>query len=82
MKKKKKNNGTNNLLPFSVIMAAANGDVIAINAVLRFYSAYIAALATRPFFDRLGQVHMTVDHELKNRLETRLITRILKFKIA
>ena len=35
------------LLPYSTIEAAASGNVDAINAVLKHYERYIAALATR-----------------------------------
>ena len=47
----KKQNNKHTLLPFSVIEAAANGNVDAINAVLKHYEPYIAALATRRLYD-------------------------------
>ena len=70
------------LLPYPVIEAAAGGDVDAINAVLEHYAGYICTLSARPFIDDAGTVHMRVDPEMRRRLETKLITRILKFKIA
>ena len=54
----------------------------AINAVLEHYAGYICTLSTRPFIDDAGTIHMRVDPEMRRRLETKLITRILKFKIA
>ena len=45
-----------NLLPFPVISAAANGDTTAMCAILKHYEGYIAKLCTRtlkkgtPFF--------------------------------
>lgn len=36
-----------NLLPYHIIVAAASGDVDAINTVLKHYEGYIAVLATR-----------------------------------
>ena len=39
------------LLPFPVIAAATNGNVDAINAVVKYYAAYIAALSTRQLYD-------------------------------
>ena len=42
------------LLPYSTIEAAASGNVDAINAVLRHYERYIAALATRTLYDENG----------------------------
>ena len=40
-------NAAASLLPYSTIEAAASGNVDAINAVLKHYERYIAALATR-----------------------------------
>ena len=70
------------LLPFHIIEAASEGDVVAINMVLKHYEGYIAKLATRKFIDEYGQVHYCVDETLRRRLETKLITKILEFKVA
>ncbi|MPN58752.1 hypothetical protein SDC9_206465 [bioreactor metagenome] len=69
------------LLPYMIIEAAASGDVDAINAVLKHYERYIAALATRTLYDENGNPHLCVDEEMKRRLETKLITKILKFDV-
>ena len=69
------------LLPYTTIEAAASGDVDAINAVLKHYERYIAALATRTLYDENGNPHLCVDEEMKRRLETKLITRILSFDV-
>lgn len=71
-----------NLLPFHVIKAASEGDVEAINVVLKHYEDYIVSLSTRRLFDRFGNPHYCVDETLRRRLETKLITKILDFKIA
>lgn len=70
------------MLPFSVIRMAADGNVDAINAVLKHYEGYIAALSTKRLYDENGNPHLYVDEELKRRLETKLITKILTFKVA
>lgn len=70
------------LLPYHIIAAAASGDVEAINMVLKHYEGYIAALATRKFYDEYGNPHYCVDETLRRRLETKLITKILAFKVA
>jgi len=70
------------LPPFETIEAATSGDVCAINAILRHYSGYILSLSSRPCVDSFGNLHMVVDPEMKRRLETKLITRILKFRVA
>lgn len=63
-------------------MSAASGDVEAINRILKHYEDYIAVLSTRKLYDEYGNLHYCVDETLRRRLETKLITKILKFKIA
>lgn len=82
MKKKCKHNMERNLLPFHIIKAASEGDITAINAVLKHYEGYIITLSTRKMYDEGGQVHYCVDETLRRRLETKLITKILAFRIA
>lgn len=43
-----------NLLPFPVISAAANGDTNAMCAILKHYEGYIAKLCTRTLKDDAG----------------------------
>lgn len=69
------------LLPFSTIEAAASGNVDAINAVLAHYERYIAALSTRTLYDENGLPHLCIDEEMRRRLETKLITRIIGFDV-
>lgn len=72
----------NSLIPFPVIAAASNGDVDAINAVLKHYEGYIVSLSIREVYDEVGKEYTIVDDDLRRRLETKLITKILEFKIA
>ena len=69
----------NNLVPYPVIVLVTNGDVDAINTVLRHYEGYITALATRRYFDEDGNPRMRVDEGLRRRLEAKLTAAILKF---
>ncbi|MDR1892606.1 MAG: helix-turn-helix domain-containing protein [Oscillospiraceae bacterium] len=78
----KKTISNHSLPPFETIEAAASGDVCAINAILRHYNGYILSLSSRLCFDPYGNVHKVVDPEMKRRLETKLLTRILKFRVA
>lgn len=80
MKRKYKRMEEKNLLPFRIIKAASEGDVIAINTVLEHYEGYIISLSTRKMYDESGQVHFCVDEILRRRLETKLITKILAFE--
>ena len=77
-----KNNQTFNPPSFKTIEAATQGNITAINAIVRHYSGYIATLSMRPLWDEFGRVHMAVDPEIQRRLETKLITKVLDFKIA
>ena len=70
------------LLPYPVIVAATQGNVDAIHVVLKHYEGYIAKLATRQLYDENGCPHLCVDEELRHRLETKLITKMLTFKVA
>lgn len=70
------------LLPFSVIAAAVRGNVDALSAVLKHYAGYIAALSMRQLYDESGTPVLCIDEELRRRLETKLITRILTFKLT
>lgn len=75
-----KDNGAR-LLPYAVIQNAAGGNVEAINAVLKHYAGYIAKLSLRELYDEYGNPHLCVDEELRWRLETKLITKILTFRV-
>ena len=72
----------NPLVSYPVIVLAASGDVDAINAVLKHYEGYIAALSTRQLLDESGNLHLCVDEALRRRLETKLITKILTFNAS
>ena len=72
---------TRSLLPYSTIKAAASGNVDAINAVLRHYERYIAVLATKNLYDENGTTHRCLNEEKVCRMRTKLITKILDFKI-
>ena len=64
------------LFPYPVIAAAVRGDPVAVDMVIRHYSGYIAALATRTSYP-----HSQVDEDLRRRLETKLIISILSFDL-
>lgn len=71
-----------NLLPYCIIELAASGDVEAIEIVLKHYEGYIASLSMRKFYDECNNVYYCVDETLRRRLETKLITKILDFKVV
>lgn len=70
------------LLTLNIILAAAQGDYEAMDKVLRHYEGYILKLSVRRLYDEEGQAHYYVDETLRERLETKLIEKVLSFKIA
>ena len=70
-----------NRLSFVTIKAAANGDIIAINQVLKRYEGYIIALSTKRLFDERGKPHIVVDEDMRRTLETNLIVKIMQFDV-
>ena len=79
---KLKRRSEDQLLPFETIEAATQGDAIALTSVLEHFEGYIATLATRTLYDEYGIPRKCLDPELKRQMETKLIVRILRFKIA
>lgn len=67
MKQRCKNREEKNLLPFHIIKAASEGDVLAINTVLKHYEGYIITLPTRKMYDEGGRLHYCVDETLRRR---------------
>lgn len=65
------------LLPFEIIKAATEGDVEAMDKVLKHYKPYIAKLSLRTNGNKTY-----VDEELRERLEAKLIAKTLEFEIA
>ena len=49
--------------------------------VLKHYYGYIVELAKRPILNDMGYLEMDVDCEMKNRLEAKLISKILFFNM-
>ena len=66
---------------FTVISAAADGDMQAIEKVLKHYNAYISKASLRPLYDECGNIYIAVDTELKGRIRAALMEMILKFEI-
>lgn len=78
----KKSVSNKKLIPLWVIERALEGDIQAINKILKHYEGYIAKLSVRKMYDEYGCVHYCVDETLRRRLETKLIKTIIGFKIV
>ncbi|EAC7182305.1 helix-turn-helix domain-containing protein [Listeria monocytogenes] len=70
------------MLSFSVIVLAIQGDVSAMNKVLKHFEPYVNKLSQKTLFDGLGNSYIYVEPEIKRILETKLITAILNFKLG
>ncbi|MDB1933997.1 helix-turn-helix domain-containing protein [Clostridium tertium] len=71
----------NNLLPFDIIVRSTRGDVEAINKVLDHFSGYIAEVSVRKTYDNYGDVRYIVDEDICKRIENKLVSKILLFRI-
>jgi len=71
-----------NGLSFSTIQAAIDGDTNAINRIVDHYGGYISKLSTRLLFDQYGNIYRYVDEDMRRQLQTKLITKILNFKLC
>lgn len=69
-------------LPFYVIRAATDGDADAIDAVLKHFEGYIAALSTKWLYDEYGNSYLCVDETLRAELKNKLIQGIQRFEVA
>lgn len=65
---------------YPVLLAAVNGDVVAIESIIEHYRGLICTLAKRTAYRADGSIYQTVDDDIRHRMETDLITAILKFK--
>ncbi|WP_309228237.1 helix-turn-helix domain-containing protein [Virgibacillus saliphilus] len=69
-----------NLLPYSVIFMATQGDTEAMDQVLEHYKGYIARLSQREITEENGDTFHIIDEEWAQRLELKLITAVNNFK--
>jgi len=68
---------------FDTIQAAVHEDSEKIEEILKHYERYMLSLSLslRPCRNNNGEIHMTVDPEVMCRVKSKLIAKILKFKI-
>lgn len=68
-------------IEFEIIQAAIQGDVGSINQIIAYFQPYINVRCKRKFKDEFGHEQYVTDEYMRRRLETKLITKILDFKI-
>ena len=66
---------------FETIQAAIEGDAEAINQILSYIQPFINSECKREYEDEFGRAHYVNDEYMKRRMETKLIVKILDFKI-
>lgn len=69
------------LLSYEVIALAIQGDVNAVNQVLKHFEKYIIKLSQKTLFDEMGFPHIHVEPDIQRILETKLIIAITNFKL-
>ena len=68
-------------IAFEVIEDAIGGDAVAINQIIDYFQPYINSRCRRKFIDESRRTRYGIDEYMKRRMETKLITKILGFKI-
>ena len=63
------------LVPYPVIVAATKGDPDAMKIVLQHFSG-----SMRKLYDERGNVYFGVDHDIRERLQAKLMMAVLTFK--
>lgn len=66
-----------NRIPYATVVAAKSGDAEAMSEILRHYERYIIIHSMRVLYDEHGNHYEVLDHELRQRIETKLIFQII-----
>ena len=66
---------------FEEILAAMEGDAQAMNGILTYFSPYIESECKRRVDEEQDKIRYETDEYMRRRLETKLISKILDFKI-
>ncbi|MGF2054728.1 helix-turn-helix domain-containing protein [Vagococcus fluvialis] len=74
-------NKTNYLVPYDLIEKALDGDPEVISQITAHYRPYFSRMALRLTKNEFGETRAVVDEILQGRLEIKLLTTILNFKI-
>ena len=69
------------LIPYPVIVLAVSGNVEAIEMVLKHFEHYVIKMSVRQFYDIKGNIYYRMDEEIRHMIESKLIMKILNFKI-
>ncbi len=67
----------NKLIPYTVILAAKQGDPDAMRQILQHYDRYINFCSQRILSDENGNQFLLVDDEIKSRIQAKLMYQII-----
>lgn len=65
------------LIPYTVIVAAKNGDPDVMNQILLHYNGVIDFHSQRTVYNEYGSSHTEVDPEIKHRIQAKIIDKII-----
>ena len=68
------------LFPILSLWQRPKGDPDAMKIVLQHFSGYIARLSMRKLYDERGNVYFGVDHDIRERLQAKLMMAVLTFR--
>ena len=64
-------------IPYKTIVAALNGDAVALVMVVRHYARYINHFSKRKFHDDFGNSMEIIDDEIRQQIEIKLMLQIV-----
>ena len=67
----------NEKIPYHCILAAQHGSTEAMERIIQHYRPYIVTLSKRSFFDEYGNRYEFVDDSIRQRIESRLMFKII-----
>jgi len=71
------------IIPHVVIKSAVvDEDVIAMTYIMSHFDSYLNQLSRKTLYDMSGNAYLYTDPEIKQRLKTKLMLSILKFKLS
>lgn len=70
-------NKSKKLVPYSVILAATKGDPDAMRKILAHYDGLIEFHSHRTLYDEYGNPRAAIDVDIKQRIQTRIIEKII-----
>lgn len=81
MRRRKAEQNNTNLIAKHIIVAAVNGNPIAMGRIVNHYAPYINTLSIRTLYDEYGNPVHVIDDHMRLALEAKLMHAITKFTI-